>query len=373
MALKVAIALRRMAADGGTGGYATALARSLLEGGHEVAVICMESALEPELEARVGRGLAMVRVRVPRLGSLVSMPAFARAARAAVVASRPDVSLALGRVPGLDVYRAGGGCHAAYLQTLPGWWASPRHHVELALDRGAVLGARRVVANARGPGEQLVARYGLDRARLVVIHNGVDAGRFRPRPELRAETRAELGLSTQARLAVFLGAGFRRKGLDLAIRALARVPGLALVALGGDRGTARYRRLAARLGVTLRLVGARPDPERYLGAADLMILPTRYDSAANAVLEGMAAGLPVITTVANGAAELLPHPWLAVDDPEDVTGLAAAVTRALGTPGLGELCRAAALEYPWSRATGAMIRSLEEVAGSPDRPRGERP
>jgi UDP-glucose:(heptosyl)LPS alpha-1,3-glucosyltransferase len=255
---------------------------------------------------------------------------------------------------------------------VPGWWISPRQHVELALDRGAVLGARRVVANAHLPGEQLVARYGLDRARLTVIHNGVDAARFQPRPDLRSALRAELALPADARLAVFLGAGFLRKGLDVAVRAVARVPGLALAAIGQDRRTVPYRRLAADLGVPLRLLGHRPDPERYLGAADALILPTRYDAAANAVLEGMAAGLPVVTTAANGAAELLPLPWMVVGAPGDVPGLAAALTRALEEPSAGALCREVAMQYPWGRSCSAMSRLLEEVAGIPGCPRGER-
>ena len=371
--MRVALALRRVASDGGTGRYATALARFLLDEGHEVVLVCVEHALEPDLAARVGRGLQIAPVRVPRLGSLVSMPAFARAARSAIRALAPEVSLALGRVPGLDVYRAGGGCHAAYLATVPGWWASPRHHVELALDKAAVRGARRVVANARLPGEQLVAHYGLDPARLSVIRNGVDAQRFRPRPELRAAVRAELGLPTDARLAMFLGEGFVRKGLGEAVRVVARLPGLVLAAIGGDRHTAPYRRLAADLGVSLRLLGHRPDPERWLGAADALLLPTRYDAAANAVLEGMAAGLPVVTTAANGAAELLPSPWLAVHDPGDVAGLAAALGRALEEPGVGAVCREVAMQYPWRRSCSAMSHLLEEVAGAAGHSRGECP
>ncbi len=360
--MKVAFALRRFAADGGTGRYAHALARSLLEAGHEVSVICMEHSVEPSLSPWRGGALRIQRVAVPRIGSWYTMPAFARAARRAIARAGVDVSLALGRVPGLDVYRAGGGCHASYLDTVPGWRWSLRHHRELALDRAVVLGARRVVANAPMPGRQLVQRYGLDPERLAVIPNGVDTARFRPDAQARASLRRELGLEGDRALLLFLGAGFERKGLATAIRASARIEGACLVALGGDRSTGPYRRLASELGCDLRLVGARPDPERWLAAADAMLLPTRYDSAANAVLEAMAAGTPPVTSGANGSAAFLPEPWQVVQDPQDAAGFAAASRRALDDASLAGRCREVAGAYSWRKSCEAMTELLVALA-----------
>ncbi len=371
--MRIAFALRRFAPDGGTGRYASALARSLLEQGHEVSVICMEHNLAPELEPWLDGALRLERLGVPRLGSLFTMSAFASGARRAVLRLQPDVSLALGRVPGLDVYRAGGGCHAAFLDTLPSWRHSLRHHRELALDRASVLGALRVVANAPLPGHQLVQRYGLDRERLVVIPNGVDTRRFRPDLRAREEIRGELGLAEGAPLVLLLGAGFARKGLETAIRATATIPGAVLVAVGGDRNTAGYRRLATRLGLRLELVGARRDPERWLAAADAMLLPTRYDAAANAVLEAMAVGVPPLTSGANGAAAFLPEPWMAVEDPRDATAFGQALARALEDRGLPGRCREAALAMSWSRSCEAMTALLREVAEDERRHPGGHP
>ncbi len=363
--MKVAFALRRFAADGGTGRYGHALARSLLMGGHEVRVICMEHSLGSSLEPWLGTTLQLRTLRVPRLGSWYTMSAFASAVRHDLVESGCDVSLALGRIPGLDVYRAGGGCHAAYLDTVPSWRWSLRHHRELRLDRGAVLGARRVVANAPAAGRQLVERYGLEPARLAVIPNGVDPDRFRPDGRARDEVRASLGLEASQPMVLFLGAGFERKGLSTAIRACATLPGAVLVAVGGDRTTHRYLRLARALGLRLEIVGAQPDPERWLAAADAMLLPTRYDSAANAVLEAMAAGVPPITSGANGAAAFLPEPWLCVDDAYDEQGFGEALRRALEDAALPARCREAALAMSWRRSCEAMTALLTELATAP--------
>ena len=360
--MKIAFALRRFAPDGGTGRYAHALARSLLDGGHEVCVICMDHSDDPSLAPWRGGRLQLEVLSVPRIGSWYTMPAFARGARRAVERLAPDASLALGRVPGLDVYRAGGGCHAAYLDTVPGRRRSLRHRRELALDRAVVLGARWVVANAPLPGRQLLDRYGLEPHKLAVIPNGVDTERFRPDPASRMSVRAELGADDATPLVLFLGAGFERKGLSTAIRAAATIPGALLVAVGGDRSVRPYRRLAEELGLRLELVGARHDPERWLAAADAMILPTRYDSAANAVLEALAAGVPAVTSAANGAAAFLPEPWLCVDDPRDHAGFAAVLARALEDRGLPGRCRDAAMAMTWSRSCDAMTALLHGLA-----------
>jgi len=370
--VKIAFALRRFAADGGTGRYGHALARSLLQAGHEVCVVCMEHSVASELEPWLEGPLRMETVSVARLGSWHTMPAFARAARQAVVRSGADASLALGRVPGLDVFRAGGGCHAAYLDTVPRWRLSLRHHRELALDRQATTGARWVVANAPLPGEQLVERYGLSRERLQVVPNGVDCGRFRPDADARAALRAELGLAADQRLVLFLGAGFARKGLDTAIRASAALERTTFAVIGGDRGTGPYRRLAASLELDLVLLGQRPDPERWLAAADAMLLPTRYDSAANAVLEAMAAGAPPLSSGTNGASAFLPEPWMCVADPDDHAGFSRALARALEDEALPGRCRDAAAAMTWRKSCDAMTALLLEAADARRRHGGSR-
>ncbi len=355
--MKIAFAMRRFAPDGGTGRFAVSLARGLLKGGHQVRTICMEHDGSLADEA----GFELRRLAIPRLGSFFTMAAFAAQARREVRRMGPDVALALGRIPGLDIYRAGGGCHEAYLDSVSGWWMSPRHHLERRLDRASVLQARFVVVNASDPGQQLIERYGADPARIVVIPNGVDRGLFKPDAEARRRVRDLLGLGERTRLALFLGAGFRRKGLTTAIEAAAALPRLELAVVGGDRGVAAYRRQAGRLGLRLHLLGARPDPQRFLAAADVMLLPTRYDSAANAVLESMACAVPPVTSAANGAAEFIPERDLVVENPRDARGFADATRLALETPGLGASCQAAARQLSWARNREALLALFARV------------
>jgi len=361
--LAVALVLRRYRIGGGTGGYAVNLTKALIEAGHVVHVLCIECSSDEDLPS-AEEGLILHRLSVPRLGGMWTMLLFAAVARRRLKRILPDVAIGLGRVPGLEIYRAGGGCHDAYLDTVPGWWLSIRQHVERWIDRASVLSARRVIANAPRPRSELVSRYGADPDRVVVIPNGVDTGRFRPNIDACEQVRQALQVTPDHRLVVFLGSGFVRKGLDRALETVAELERVVLVVVGGDGRQARYEALAKRLGVKAHFVGASSDPERYLAAADLMLLPTRYDAAANAVLEAMACGVPVVTTATNGAHAFLPETWMTADSAEDVAGLVHASQRALDTQGLGERCRAVAEEMTPQKNRDAVLAVVEGLRGA---------
>lgn len=337
--MKVALVVKRLSTHGGTERFVSGLSAFLAEQGHRVEVWCSG------VDAGAPR-VAGVEVRdlpVSGRGRILKMLALDRASRKI---RRDDYDVVMGfvRAGASDVYRAGGGCHEAWMQHR-GWQLADE--VERELDRRAVLAARRVVVNSRMAADDLVRFYGLPVERIRLVRNGVDLQRFRPRPE------ATLGLPDPT--IAFLGSGFQRKGLDIAIGAVARLPGVHLAVLGTDRYEARYRRQAARLGVADRVhfMGAVDLPEEVLPAARALVLPTRYDPSANACLEALACGVPVVTSAANGAAEVLPEPWMTVRDPEDVQGFADALEQALRTSGLGEACTEVARTWP---AEGAYAR-----------------
>lgn len=341
--MKIGLVVRRLSTHGGTERFALGFAEHAREQGHEVLAWVLEQGEEPDgVEVRVaprrGRG---------RMGRLQAMAAWAsRLPRAEV-----DRVVGLVRVGGLDVYRAGGGCHAAWLD---GRWAGPADAYELHLDRLACREARLVVANSHMAAGELRDRYGVPEARLAVVHNGVELERFLSAPERPEEA---------GHTAVFVGHGFARKGLETALAAVARVPGLRLLVAGRDRRWRRYARLARSLGLDDRVefLGAVDAPEDLLRRAGVLILPTRYDPFANVCLEALAAGVPVVTSARNGAAEVLPRPWLVVDDPSDAAGFAAGLVRALREPGLPELCRSTAEAHPAATSRQRFLDRILEL------------
>src|SRR5207237_7436129 len=146
----------------------------------------------------------------------------------------------------------------------------------------------------------------------------------------RDAARADADVPASAYAMLFAGSGFERKGLSTAIRALAHLGdgGARLLVLGrGD--AAPYRRLAGELGVAGRVVwlGARPDIERWYAAADVLVLPTRYEPFGNVHLEALASGLPAVTTTSAGGAEVVGADSGAVVEPRDPAAVASALER----------------------------------------------
>ncbi|MEN8185010.1 MAG: glycosyltransferase family 4 protein, partial [Myxococcota bacterium] len=181
--------------------------------------------------------------------------------------------------------------------------------------------------------EQIRARFAVPSERLVVIENAVDAERFHPRRRQSegSRLRADLGAG-RGPIWLLVGSGMRRKGLDTALAAFAAgASGEAELWVAGRDDPGPWRLEAERLGLSerVRFLGPRNDLESVYAASDALLLPTRYDAFANVCLEAAAAGLPVVTSGANGAAAALGAGALVVEDPEDVAGFAAA---------LGTLC-----------------------------------
>jgi len=323
------------------------LARGLLDRGHEVCVVTASWQGAPpmgmevrEVPTRHRRGFKRVRE-------------FAEAGVVAMQAWRPHSFMSLERAPGAPLIRAGDGCHAAWLERRAPYEGfcknlsfrfNPQHQAFLDLERRAYTSPalQKVIANSRLVAGELQRFYGLGPERVEVIYNGVDRGRLAAarEPGAKAAARAALSLEPDRPLLLFLGSGFERKGLAFAIKALYHLPDAMLLVAGKDR-SARYQATARRLGLEqrVRFLGQRSDAERLLAACDALLLPTIYDPCANACLEALAAGRPVVTTMANGASELVVPgvSGVVVPDPADDMALAAACGEALSLPsGFGD-------------------------------------
>lgn len=199
-----------------------------------------------------------------------------------------------------------------------------------------------------------VAGIGIPEERIRVVLNGVDLREFRPGPG----DRTRYGLPTGVPLALFVGeAHTRRKNLETVIAALAHAPALHVAVVGSVAGSG-YPRLAARLGVAARVhfLGFRTDVAEIMRCADAFALPARYDPCPLVLLEALAAGLPVVTAVTVGGAELVtPECGVVLSDPNDARALAAALERV--TDGSAE---AAAMRQAARRV--AESRSWDDMA-----------
>jgi UDP-glucose:(heptosyl)LPS alpha-1,3-glucosyltransferase len=238
------------------------------------------------------------------------------------------------RVETCNVYRAGDGVHAAWLERRARYeprWRSlfrrfSRKHAALCALEAAMFrpdGVRLVIANSEMVKREILERYEYPAERICVIHNGAPPA---PAPAeqaaMREATRQELGLAPDEYVLLFAGSGWERKGLRFAIEATNRATGCRPILLVAGDG--RERGLPASERV--RFLGAVRGLARYFAAADAFILPTIYDPFSNACLEALAAGLPVITTRANGFAEILAEgEGSVVEGPKDIEALFQAI------------------------------------------------
>ncbi|MFE0461612.1 glycosyltransferase [Kitasatospora sp. NPDC058965] len=175
-------------------------------------------------------------------------------------------------------------------------------------------------------------------ADYTVVPNGVDLRHYAP-AERRA-ARLSLGLDLSEPLAVCVGRLCRQKGQDLLLAAwptvLRRVPTarLALVGGGPDQAALQDRVRTLPEPYRVRLTGDVPDPRPWLAAADLVVLPSRWEGMALAPLEAMAMARPVLLSDVPGAREQLPlaDREFALVPVEDPAALAAALAGALADP-----------------------------------------
>lgn len=211
-------------------------------------------------------------------------------------------------------------------------------------------------------------------ARWSVIHNGIDLGRFRPPgADAAVAARASLaplaGVPPEVPLVVCVGRLSRQKGQDVLLRAWqAAATGGARLVLVGEGPYGEELRRTAPPGVLF--TGASTDVRPWIHAADLLVLPSRWEGMALAPLEAMACGTPVLLTDVDGARESLPPGHLphCLVPPEDPAALAAALTALLGDPALRtELGRTGQSRtravFDVTRTAGAVLRLYEELVG----------
>ena len=272
------------------------------------------------------------------IGGLWRDAGFARAVCKAIDAGDVDLVQSHERLACCDVFRAGDGVHATWLEERMrhlspllrlGVRINPHHRYRMAMERRMFESARlrAVICNSKMVKEDIHARFGLPPARLHVIYNAVASDVYTPALRAhRPRIRERLRIPDHATVFLQVGSGFERKGVAASIDALARLEAPThLIVVGKDRHLSRYaaRARARKLSGRVTLTGPQADPRPYYGAADAFVLPTLYDPCPNAALEAMACAMPIVTTTRSGAAELaLEHEAGFVAAPGDVDALA---------------------------------------------------
>lgn len=230
-------------------------------------------------------------------------------------AARPRIVYELYRLMksrGIDVVH-GSAYHPGLFARLAGLWAG----VPILINHEHSLGHRRVrhrefishwlgkmtqahIAVSQAVKDQVVSWYGLDPEKVRVIYNGVrpeffEAGRW------RRESRERLGLAPETRVIGVVSRLHMDKGFGVLLAALEGLKGefpFKLLVAGAGPHEEEIRGLVHRHGLEDAVVflGYRRDTPQLLGAMDVFVLPSIKEGFPNALLEAMAAGLPVVVS-----------------------------------------------------------------------------
>ena len=204
--------------------------------------------------------------------------------------------------------------------------------------------------------------HGMDGTRITPLRNGVDLQLFKPVD--RAATRKKLKLEHFSLLSV--GYLDPRKGHDLIISALPKLPDVHLLIAGSGQDRSKLEALAVSEGVSDRVtfLGALPQTvlREYYGAADALVLASSREGWANVLLESMACGTPVVASNVWGTPEAVRAPEAGVLMPSLTSeGVVAAVNSLRAAYPDHAATRAYAEQFSWDDTTAGQLRLFEQV------------
>lgn len=204
-----------------------------------------------------------------------------------------------------------------------------------------------------------IAALGVDAAKIMVHRTGIDRSLFTVPSEPRADLRQRIDLPLDGPLLVSVGALIPRKGQVFAIEALAQIPDARLAIIGDGPDLAMLRQSARDQGVGARVhfLGSLPHGEiaRHVQAAEVCILPSASEGIANAWIEALACGTPLVITDAGGAREVLNSPAGGHIVERKAGAIAQAARQLLANPPEREAVAAVVADYSWERNGEALV------------------
>jgi D-inositol-3-phosphate glycosyltransferase len=250
--------------------------------------------------------------------------------------------------------------------------------------------ADRITANTSVEKTQLVRLYGAGSSRIRVVPPGVDLARFRPVEQGYA--RKVIGIPADKRLILFAGRIERLKGIDALFRAVAILRerrtdwdwgNVSVAVIGGDHSAAgqqaneemaRLHALRSALGLddVIAFLGARDQDalQYYYAAAEVLVMPSHYESFGMVALEAMACGTPVIASDVGGLSTLVQHNKTGLRvRANDSSELARAIERLLDDDALrrrmGQAAACYAEGFSWQKVVDLLLSVYDELTATP--------
>jgi len=207
-----------------------------------------------------------------------------------------------------------------------------------------------------------MVKMGMEAEKIRVHYTGVDLDRF----EIADRGAAKEALGFEGPVILCVGALIPRKGQELLVQALPRLPGVTLLFAGQGQYRRALEKQAEELGVDRRIgfLGSVPHDRlpRIYAAADVMALPSSSEGLANAWVESLACGTPIVISDVGGARELLDRPEAGHIVDRDPNAIATAIGDLLTHPPEREAVRDTALRFTWEANGDLLLHHLKGIA-----------
>lgn len=285
------------------------IAKECVRRGHQVDVFTM--AWEAESEPTVSVNI----IPVAGLQNHWRAQQFVR--RIQQQLTKYDLVVGFNKMPGLNVYYAADTCYQAKARRLRGAWyrLTPRYQHLIAYEKEvfSVDANTRILLLSKTQQAEFIHFYKTPAERFQLLPPGIAKDRIAPvnAVQVRNNVREKLAIHADEFLLLFIGSGFKTKGLDRVLLAYAALPAelkerAYVYVIGKDNPTLfKWQAKKLRIAPRIKFLGGRNDVADFLLAADLLLHPAYNENTGTVLLEALVAGLPVLTTDVCGYADYI--------------------------------------------------------------------
>ncbi len=332
---KITVFYKQYQRYGGQEGVIWRLTHMLAESGYTVEIYTTKVKDKPQNENILVHKLKMPPLFRGLRTLLFALYAYRKAKRI------EDIILGFGKTFHQDIFRSGGGVHLYYFQRARLKYKTgiartiytarklitPSHWVNVWIEQKTFQDKRlkKVIVPSKFVAMQIKRHFNVDNSKIALIRNGVNLERFTPcTPDEKIKAKKKYAADSEILLG-FVSTNHRLKGLEYLLEALSLLKRDGKdfkLLVAGNGSKAFFERKIVKLNLIRHVIwlGKVSHIKEVYCAIDLLIYPTLFDASSNVVLEAMACGVPVVSSVFNGTSEIIENgkEGYLINDPTNV-------------------------------------------------------
>lgn len=279
---------------------------------------------EPSSDLAGVKNLKIVLFKIPRFISFFRLKLFEIKCKKWIKKNNPKAVFSFDTSGCYTHARLGNGIHLTYLKRKKMFenpfifflnFINPKNLLLSRMEKKGFNQAdlQKIIVNSNMVQKELLRSYRIDPAKIEIIHNGVEftdfENDFNDWQTAKEDTIRRLNLKIEDFHFIFVGNGYKRKGLVLLLKALSKIKDrpFHLSIIGKEKKMKKFNKLAKKLELEEKVsfFGKRADIIKFYQLADALVIPSYYDPFSNAVIEALAMGVFAITSQFNGAKEII--------------------------------------------------------------------